>query len=73
MFYEFLGWFGLSILLISYILLISRWSKWFLIADALASFILTIYAIIIEDVPFIIVNGFITLMLIYKQVKGGIE
>ena len=68
-----LGWIGIGILILSYLLLISKWSKYFLLVDALASFILVVYAIIIKDIPFIIVNAFIGSMLIYKQIKGGIK
>jgi hypothetical protein len=67
------GWIGLSLLLVSYVILNSKYSKWFLIVDAVASFLLTIHAILIQDIPFIIVNGFITIMLIIKELKGGIQ
>jgi len=64
-----LGYIGLALLVIAYILLITRWSKLFIPVDAIASLILTIYAITLRDIPFIIVNGFITVILIIKFVK----
>jgi hypothetical protein len=67
------GWIGTAILLLSYLLLNSKYSNWFLRVDALASGILTLYAILIQDLPFIIVNGFITIMLIKKELSGGIK
>jgi hypothetical protein len=67
------GWLGLALLLLSYIILNTRHSKYFLVVDAVASFVLTIHAVLIQDIPFIIVNAFITVALIIKQYKGGIQ
>lgn len=68
-----IGWIGVGILLLAYGLLLSKWSNWFLRVDILASLILTIHAISINDIPFILVNGLIAIMLIIKQLKGGIK
>lgn len=69
-----IGWIGLGLLMVAYILLIFKCtSKYFLMVDALASFLLTIHAVMIKDMPFFIVNGFITIFLIIKQLKGGIK
>ena len=68
-----IGWIGLGFLVFSYLLLVSKWSNYFLRVDAVASILLTIHAIIIKDIPFILVNGFIACMLIFKQIKGGIK
>jgi len=67
-----IGWIGVGLLMLSYILLISKWSKWFIPVDTFASFILTIHAWMIWDIPFILVNGFITSILAVKWYKGGI-
>ena len=67
-----IGWMGLGLLIISYLTLTSKYYKWFIPLDTIASFLLTIYAILIKDIPFIVVNGFITSMLIIKYIKGGI-
>jgi|TARA_R100001530_G_scaffold120952_1_gene88318 hypothetical protein len=64
-----IGWIGLGLLLSSYVLLITRWSKWFIPVDILASTILTVHAIILKDIPFIIVNGFIAIILLIKFIK----
>ena len=68
-----IGYIGLSVLVLSYFLLNSRWIKWFIPVDTVASFLLTIHAILINDFPFILVNGFITIMLAIKWKNGGIK
>jgi len=69
-----IGWLGVGVLVIAYILLMfKRTSKYFLIVDAFASAVLTYHAYLISDIPFMIVNGFITSLLITKQIKGGIK
>ena len=68
-----IGWIGLALLVLSYFLLNSKYSKWFIQVDAVASLFLTIHAVMINDLPFILVNGFITIMLIIKWTKGGIK
>ena len=64
-----IGWIGLGLLLIAYVLLLTKWSKYFIPIDTIASFILTIHAIILKDIPFIIMNGFITIILGIKWCK----
>jgi len=64
-----IGYIGLIILCLAYVLLITKYNKWFIPVDALASFILTIHAINLQDIPFTIVNGFITIILIIKYLK----
>lgn len=68
-----IGYIGLAFLMLSYMLLVSKWSKYFLRVDIVASVLLTIHAVIIKDIPFIVVNSFIAIMLIYKQFNGGIK
>ena len=65
-----IGWIGVGVLVLSYLLLISKWSKWFIPVDTVASAILTVHAYMIGDVPFMLVNGFIASMLLYKWLKG---
>jgi len=64
-----LGYIGLVLLLFSYVLLITKWQRWFIPIDIIASSILTIHAVIIKDIPFIIVNGFIAIVLVIKLIK----
>jgi len=66
-----LGYIGLILLVIAYLLLITRWDKLFVPIDILASLILTIYAITLKDVPFTLVNGLITIILAVKLYKKG--
>jgi len=68
-----IGYIGLALLMFSYLLLNSKHIKWFLPVDVLASTVLTIHALIIKDIPFILVNGFIAVMLIIKWKSGGIK
>jgi hypothetical protein len=65
-----LGWFGVGLLLLAYVLLILK-PKWFIPVDVLASATLTVHAIIINDIPFVVVNAFITAILIIKFAKGN--
>lgn len=64
-----IGYIGTALLLVAYILLVTRWSKWFLAVDLVASGLLAGHAILIQDVPFIVVNGFVTIMLATKIVQ----
>ena len=65
-----IGYIGLSLLVFSYILLNTKeWVKYFIPVDMVASFILTIHAIMIKDTPFVVVNGIVTLSLLIKLLK----
>lgn len=64
-----IGWIGLVLLVGAYVILISPYSKYFIPVDIVASILLTIHAIIIMDIPFMLVNGFIALLLIIKLLK----
>ena len=65
-----IGWIGLGLLLFSYILLsFERTEQFFIPVDTIASALLCIHAIIIWDIPFMIVNGFIAGTLAIKWVK----
>ncbi len=69
----YLGWIGLCLVMISYLLLnMKNWKHWFLIMDAIGTAFLLAHGLIIQDMPFIIVNAFILIMLIFKQLKGGL-
>lgn len=69
----FVGWIGLGLLLFAYLLLLTEYKRFFIPVDTIASLILTIHAILIVDVPFIIVNGFITVILSIKWVQKEME
>ncbi len=61
------GWLGLFLLLLCYVLLISeRTKKYFIPVNVVASTLLTIHAYMIHDTVFMIVNGFIAIILLYK-------
>lgn len=61
-----IGYAGLALLVGSYVLLLTRWQRYFFIVDAVASTVLTLYAVLIQDVIFTIVNGFIAAVLYRK-------
>jgi len=61
-----IGYIGTGLLLLAYLALVTKWNKWFLSIDALASLLLTIHAFLIHDFAFIIVNAFVTIMLVIK-------
>lgn len=70
-----IGYIGTSLLLLSYVLLnIKKRNiyKLFIPVDTIASLILTIHAILLQDIPFIIVNSFVTIMLSLKWKSGNI-
>lgn len=65
-----IGYIGLVILVIAYLSLLTKYKYYFIRIDILASFILTVYAITKSDIPFILVNGIITIILIVKHFKN---
>jgi|ETNmetMinimDraft_4_1059912.scaffolds.fasta_scaffold243145_2 hypothetical protein len=68
-----IGWIGLGLLVLAYFVLVTQWYKLFIPIDTLASFILTIHAIMIDDIVFTMVNGWITLILSIKWYKKQLE
>lgn len=64
-----IGWIGVGLLVVAYLILLTPFFKQFLLIDAIASTILTIHALLINDIPFTIVNGFIALLLFYKYIR----
>jgi len=70
---EYVGWIGLGILVLSFGLLVTKYSKYFIITDLIATLFLLAHSIIIKDLPFILVNAFMTTALTIKHFQGGIE
>ena len=64
-----IGWIGLGLLMLAYLVLITKWNKLFIPIDAVASFILTIHAFMSQDMVFLLVNGWSTIILGYKWYK----
>ena len=48
-----IGWIGLGLLMLAYLILITKWSRFFIPIDAVASFLLTIHASMIGDIVFV--------------------
>ena len=64
-----LGYLGAAILLFAYILLITKESNWFVPINLVASILLTGHAFLIHDKAFILVNAFVSLVLIIKFIQ----
>ncbi len=64
-----IGWIGLILLMLAYLMLVTKWSKLFIPIDTIASLVLTIHAFLINDMVFLLVNGWITIILAYKWYK----
>ena len=65
-----LGYIGLFLLVLGYATLLSS-RPWLLVPiNAVASIILVIYAFVIDDIPFIFVNGIVALILIATLIKN---
>ena len=67
------GWIGISIIILAFILLNTRWNKLFVPVDFIGSTIMIGHSIIINDWPFIIINSFISIMLFIKFKKGDFK
>ena len=65
-----IGWLGLGLLMLAYLALVTKWSRFFIPVDAVASFLLTIHAFFINDIVFVIVNAWITIILSIKWYKN---
>jgi len=70
---NYIGYIGMALLLLSYVVLNTRWSKYFTLMGGCASVILTIHATLIQDIPFIVVNAFVAGMLFLKLARGNIK
>jgi lipid-A-disaccharide synthase-like uncharacterized protein len=70
---QLIGWLGLSIISLSFVILNTKWYKHFLLIDTLGTFIMMIYAVYLQDLPFIISNAIIACMLMKKNYEGGLK
>ncbi len=68
-----IGWIGLSLLMFAYLILLTQWDKFFIPIDTIASLTLTIHALMINDIVFVIVNGWITIILGIKWYKKELK
>ena len=68
-----IGWIGLVLLMSAFGLLLTKHKRFFTPMDFLASLILTIHAIQLTDPVFIVVNGWITVVMGYKWYKRNYE
>lgn len=72
-----IGWISLGLLWLAYVFLLADNTKWlFIPVNAMASGGLFVHSLFIHDPPFMIVNGFITLVMMVKWVRrdyGGLR
>lgn len=68
-----IGWIGTFLLVLANFLLVTKWSKYFLAVDIVASILLTIHAVALHDWPFTVVNAFVAIMLSVKLYQGGLK
>jgi len=70
---QIIGWIGLGLLVFSFGLLITKYSRYFIITDLIAVLFLLVHSIIIKDIPFIAIHIFVAISLGIKQYQGGIK
>ncbi|MAE49484.1 hypothetical protein CMI48_01515 [Candidatus Pacearchaeota archaeon] len=68
-----MGWIGLALVMIAYLFLNTKKPNRFIPLDLLGTAFLILHAILITDLPFVIVNTFIFCMWAIKFAKGGIK
>ena len=68
-----IGWIGLILLMSAFGLLLTKHKRLFTPMDFCASLLLTIHAIQLMDPVFIVVNGWITIVMGVKYFKGNYE
>ena len=64
-----LGYTGLTLLLLAYLLFVTRGEFWFVVVNLFASGLLTVYALLRRDWVFVFVNGFVTTVLAHKLLQ----
>jgi len=64
-----IGWIGTILLLLAYTITITKNSRFFPLICLIASIFLTIHAILIKDIPFIIVNGWASIVMCIGTIK----
>ena len=68
-----IGWIALVIIMMAFFILNIKFSKWFLLVDLLGTILFLVHAIVINDGSFIVMNGFISIMIVWKIAKGGLK
>jgi len=65
-----IGYIGLVILIFGYIFLIIKKDKYFAPINCIASIVLTIHAVILHDIPFVVVNALVAVLLAIKTYEN---
>lgn len=66
---DMIGYIGLALLITAYLTLLTPYKWLFTSVSFIASVLLTIHAFILADIPFIIVNGFVALIVLATFIK----
>ena len=64
-----IGYIGLLMLICGYLTMLTRYRFLMVPMNAFASILLTVYAYILNDIPFIIVNGLVACILIATYIQ----
>lgn len=64
-----IGFIGLILLILAYVILITKWSRFFIPINLIAGLFLLVHSYFIQDLVFMLMNGLITLLLVIKLVK----
>lgn len=68
-----IGYIALGLIMIAFFILNTKYYKLFIPIDCIATLLFLIHALQINDIPFIVMNGFLLLMLLWKWNKGGLK
>lgn len=70
---QIIGYAGILIVVLAFIILNTKYSSWFLALDGLGTLLLLIYAIIQNDMVFVVSQLFILVLITVKMTIGGIK
>jgi lipid-A-disaccharide synthase-like uncharacterized protein len=70
---QIIGYVGILIVVLAFVILNTKYSSWFLGLDALGTLLLFIYALIQHDLVFVISQLFILVLIAVKLTIGGIK
>lgn len=67
-----IGYIGLALLIAAYLTLLTPYRWLFTMVSFIASVLLTVHAYMLGDIPFIIVNGFVALIVLATFIKDKV-
>lgn len=66
---QIIGWIGLTLLVFSFGLLITKYNKYFIVSNLIATIFLFIHSLIIKDLPLTLAQAFIITFLSIKTIQ----